>query len=378
MTPRRSSDGYAMLAALLVMALAATFALVVVGAVHSLQVVEGADRAGWRATSAEGEALAAAIDSLRWSPWEATGGEESGDPGARDSWKAAWTPAPGGASDPWTRVAATVASSSGRGRHRDDFVFELRSEPWAMGATCAADADIRAPFTVTGSGVYVGGCLRGRENVDFVADAGSVTSAGAPADVVRGEVFPSAAVHGGAGIYARGVEVHDASASEEFPDDTDRHSGVAVPADWLEGPSVEFLLAAATEATPPERALSDRILRLNEVLPAAGSDPAGGRCLILPRMDEVAIQGSPSAAVGRLLVVVEGDAVVGVPGETLTLSGGLVVTGRLEVLGPVTILGTLHAGSLSVGAPASVVVESSWRRRPLPGAALPMLLACGS
>ena len=57
-----------MLAVLLIMVLAATFALVVVGAVHSLQVVEGADAAGWRATAAEGRALAAVVRSLRWHP----------------------------------------------------------------------------------------------------------------------------------------------------------------------------------------------------------------------------------------------------------------------------------------------------------------------
>ena len=48
MNRRRSSDGYAMLAALLIMILAATFALVVFGAVHNLQVVERSDAAGWR------------------------------------------------------------------------------------------------------------------------------------------------------------------------------------------------------------------------------------------------------------------------------------------------------------------------------------------
>ena len=61
MSQRQASGGYAMLAALLIMTLAATFALIVVGAVYSLHVVEGADASGWRATAAEGEALAEAI-----------------------------------------------------------------------------------------------------------------------------------------------------------------------------------------------------------------------------------------------------------------------------------------------------------------------------
>ena len=48
-----------MLAALLIMVLAATFALIVVGAVHSLQVVERSDAAGRRAERAAGKAVTA-------------------------------------------------------------------------------------------------------------------------------------------------------------------------------------------------------------------------------------------------------------------------------------------------------------------------------
>ncbi len=95
-------------------------------------------------------------------------------------------------------------------------------------------------------------------------------------------------------------------------------------------------------------------------------------------MDEVTIEGSPAPDAGRLLIVVQGDAVIGSPDETLMLAGALVVSGRLEVRGPVVIQGALHAGSLSVVAPASVVTASSWREYPLPGAALPTLVAWGS
>ena len=369
MTPRRSSGGYAMLAALLVMTLAATFALVVVGAVHSLQVVEGADASGWRAAALEAEALAAATRSLRWRPSEVAGAVEEDDPGAREAWMVTWAPAPPVTGDVWPRIAVQVVTSSGRANHRDDLVLDVRSEPWAMGVTCSADADIAAPFTVSGSGIYVGGCLRGRENVGFVGVSGFVTPAGAPTDLVRGDDFPAAAVHGGAGIFARGVEIHDGSGQSEFADDTDRHVGVAVQEEWLAGPTAEFLLAAGVEATSPGQALSDGILRLDEVTPAA--DLAGGRCLLVPSGDEVTIQGSPSPAAGRLLVVVPGDAVLGRPGETLTLSGGLTVAGNLEVRGPLVVNGSLHAGSLSVEAPVivttSVLVASvSTRRRRCP------------
>ena len=101
----------------------------------------------------------------------------------------------------------------------------------------------------------------------------------------------------------------------------------------------------------PGPALTDGRLRLDEISPATGDELAGGRCLLLPPVDEVAIEGSPPADAGRLLIVVRGDAVLGRPGETLTLSGGLVVRGHLEVRGPVVVEGSLHAGSLSIEAP---------------------------
>ena len=73
-------------------------------------------------------------------------------------------------------------------------------------------------------------------------------------------------------------------------------------------------------------------------------------------MDEVAIEGSPPADAGRLLVIASGDAVLGSPEGIVRLAGGVVVGGCLEVRGPVVIEGTLHAGSLRVEAPLDIVV----------------------
>ena len=337
-----------MLAALVVVVLAATFALVVVGAVHAVQSVEGADASARRATAAEGNALAAVTGSLRWRPSVLTGTSEGGDPAAGGSWRVSWAPAPVVDGSSWLRVGAQAETSAGRARRRDELVFELRREPWAMGVTCVGDADVAAALTVSGSGVYIGGCLRGRENVVFTAAAG----AGKPADAVRGEVFPAAAVHGGAGIFARSVEIHDdPSASCEFPDDSDRHVGVPVPETWLAGPSIEFLLAAGAEASAPGAAFSEGVLRLDQVSPAAGAEVTGGRCILLPQMDEVAIEGSPPPDAGRLLVIASGDAVLGSPEGIVRLAGGVVVGGCLEVRGQVVIEGTLHADSLRVEAP---------------------------
>ncbi len=367
-----------MLAVLLIMVLAATFALVVVGAVQSLQVVEGADASGWRAAAAEKRALAAVVRTLRWHPPATTGTDQGGDAHAAGSWWVSWMPAPAASASGWPRVAAQTVTASGRASHRDDLALELRSEQWAMGVTCVADAEVAAPLTVTGSGVYVGGSLRGRENVRFVQGAGPLTPAGVPADGVRGDLFPAAAVHGGAGIFAGGVEVHDAPSPGEFPDDTDRHAGVPVPEEWLSGVSAEFLLAAEAEATLPGPALTDGRLRLDAVSPATGEELAGGRCLLLPPADEVVIEGSSPAEVGRLLVVVRGDVVLGRPGETLALSGGIVVSGRLAVRGPVIVEGSVHARSFSIDAPMSIVVPPAWRACCLPGAVSPTLVECGT
>ena len=224
-----------------------------------------------------------------------------------------------------------------------------------MGVTCVADAEVAAPLVVTGSGVYVGRmpAAAGRTSASSQG-AGAVTPAGVPADGVRGDVFPAAAVHGGAGIFARGVEIHDAPCPGEFPDDTDRHAGRAGARRVAErGLRREFLLAAEAEATLPGPALDRRApaARRDRAGDGQTSSPAGG-VFSCPPADEVVIEGSPPAEAGRLLVVVRGDAVLGRPGETLALSGGLVVCGRLaRRVGLRPSRARLHARSLSIDAP---------------------------
>jgi hypothetical protein len=364
-----------MLAALLVIVLAATFALVVVAAVHSMQRVERADAAAWRAGALGGRALAEASRTWRWQPSLMSGAAEGDDAATRASWRVSWEPAPPGGASPWARLRARVMTTSGQARWDDDLTIEVRREPWATGVTCREDADVDAELAVSGSGVYVGGCLRGRERVRFTADAGAVTAGGLPADGVRGDVFPAAAVHGGVGIFAAGVEVHDAPAGE-YPDDSDRHTGASLPSTWLEAPTAEFMLAAGLEATPPGPWFDDGRLRLAEVPPASGAGVAG-RCLVLPSADEVTIEGSPSPATGPLLIVVPGDAVVGQPGEAVELTGGLVVCGHLAVRGDFSLRGSLHAGSMSIAARTHVVIPPDWRERPLPGAVCPIVLERG-
>ncbi len=364
-----------MLAALLITVLSATFALILVAGVHSRQLVDRADASAWRAAALEGRALADVAQALRWRPSLVSASAAGEDDSAGGAWQVTWAPEPPTTTAEWPRVRARVATAAGRARWHEDVMLELRTEPWAMGVTCREDADVEQELAVFGSGVYVGGCLRGRENVHFGEDTGAV--AGLPADEVRGDVFTVAAVHAGPGVFARGAEIHDTPGPVEYPDDSDRHSGVEVSSSWLEAPSAEFLLAAESAATPLGSWFGDGRLRLDEVPPAAAADAAEGQCLVLPAVDEVVIEGSPSPAAGRLLVVVRGDAVVGQPGEAVELTGGLVVCGHLTVRGGLTLRGSLHTGSLRIAAETHVVVPPDWRECPLPGAARPTLAERG-
>ena len=222
----------------------------------------------------------------------------------------------------------------------------------------------------------MGGCLRGREHVRFAA-AGAVTADGRPADAVRGDLFPVAAVHGGAGIHARGAEIHEDDAAAEFPDDTDRHAGQPVVPEWLEGPSAELFAATGAAGAPLGDWYEDATVTLDSVPPPAGGLTYGGRCFLLPAVDEVVIEGSAAPAAGRLLFVVPGDAVVGRPGSTVEFDGGLVVRGRLTVRGAFVLAGPLHAGSFSVEAPTAVAVPPDWRSAPLSGASAPTVVERG-
>jgi hypothetical protein len=255
--------------------------------------------------------------------------------------------------------------------------LELRVEPWATGVTCSGDAEIRAPLEVAGSGVYVGGCLRGRENVGFVGGTGSVTPMGDAADDVRGDVFPAAAVHGGPGIFAGGVEIHEPPGDGRYGFDTDGHVGEALPEEWLAPPSAEFLAAATANAETPGDALMGARLSLDRIQIPAGADAGGGSSVLLPRMDDVTIVGSTLPATGRVLLVIRGDAVVGEPGETVAFSGGLVVCGHLQVRGSLLLDGSLHAGSMEVEAPTRIIVAPEWRQRPLAGATIPTVVEHG-
>ena len=181
-----------MLAVLLIMVLAATFALVVVGAVHSLQVVEGADAAGWRADAAErAERSPPATRALRWRPSATTGTEAGGDRRQLASHG-------GSRGLPAPPSRAGLASHRGTGRHvrgtcaaaGDDLLLELRTEPWAMGVTCVGGRRRRRAAHRDGKRRLPRRLPSRAGERDVRRRSRLVTPLGAPADVVRGDAVP--------------------------------------------------------------------------------------------------------------------------------------------------------------------------------------------
>ena len=362
MMRRDTESGYALLAVLVVMVLAATFALAVAGAVHSLQLVEAADADAGRASRLEATATGQVLRHLRWAPIQASGSSSGADAALQEQWTC-------GASGAAFEEADTAAKAHVAGAA----TVEMRVEDWAVGVSCEHDADVAARLTVSGSGLYVGGCLRGREEVSFGVGGAGLTADGRPVDGARGADCPVAAAHAGAGIFAGGAEVHDPPVAV-YADDGDQHAGTPPLPAWVTGPSAEFLAAAQSEATPVGDALYDGSLHLDAIRAADPSEMVAGRCIVVTGLDEVTIEGMAAEDAGPLLVIVTGDAVIGQPGVPVLLRGGLVVCGRMRVRSEFRLDGTLHAGSLEVDAATAVTVPADWRDRPLPGAARPVVV----
>ena len=370
---RDLQSGYALLAALVVMVLAATFALALIGAVHALQLVEGADADAGRASRLEAAATGEVLGQLRWAPLQASGSLAGSDAAMREQWTAEWESTPSPATSLWPRRRVRVAATASKAHRTGAATVEMRVEDWAVGVSCEHDADVRAPLAVAGSGLYVGGCVRGREELSFGAGDAGVTIDGRVVDGARGAECPVAAAHAGAGIFADGAEIHE-SPLAAYADDGDPHAGTAPLAGWVAGPSPEFLAAAESEGTPAGDALHDGSLHLDAIAAASSLQMSAGRCVVLAGRDEVTIEGVASEEAGPLLVIVAGDAVIGQPGTLVALRGGLVVCGRLRVRSEFQLDGTLHAGSLEVDAPVTVTVPATWRDRPLPGSADPAVV----
>jgi hypothetical protein len=258
----------------------------------------------------------------------------------------------------------------------------MRAEPCAQGVVVTGDVELRAPLRVIGSGIYSGGCLRGRERLSFGVEG----AATAPADDVHPDLWPLAAVHALGSIWADGEEIHVGRMLlpvSPWAGDSDTHIDEGWPVEFLSPPSPELMCALEEHSMEPGGALANGVLDLSLLPPcdpfrsAEAADLEGYIVVVRPEGDTaLLIVGRRPADACPITLVVEGDAAVGQPGSRETLGlGALVVTGRLEVQGPAHYIGHLSVGRLTVMAPTVFEAPSDWRAHPLPGLVTPVIVA---
>ena len=373
-----SQRGYALLAALVVTALAAVFAAAAVAAVSARQSIVGADVANVRAQAAARQGLARVFLELRRHP-AALQGELSSSAVSTDAaaWRASWVAADAGAGALWPAVAVRVEGSCGAARRTLSAVLQLRAEPVPQGLVTAADVELQAPLLVSGSGLYCGGCLRGREWLDF--GGGTIPTA----DGVHGDVWPLAGVHALGGVWVVGEEVHaGAQAGLEYPHDTDMHAGDNDVSQFVAPPDASLLVALRDAAVAPGAALQDGVLDLAQLplsrpLSAGGGPGEDGYVVVATPAQDAALRVVGTRPLGAcpIVLVVQGAAALGEPGVPTAFDGALLVLGSLHVCGPSTLRGHLYAGDLLVSAPVSLELAGDWRTRPLAGLVSPVLIS---
>jgi hypothetical protein len=363
-----------LLAALVIMAVAAVLAATSVAAVIARQGVAAADRSATRAEALERRAVAIACLEARRGGWSNDGGSIAATPGDGEHWRVTWSPVSDEAGAAWTRFAVTVDATCGDARRALDAVVELRQEPFACGPVVSGDAEFAAPVALSGSGLYCGGSVRGREWLSFTPVDGVPA-----ADGVHGDLWPRAAVHALGGIWARGVEEHgdDPSAA---PDDTDTHTAANEVLRAVSAPSADWLETLGSWADDPGDALVDGVLRLDRIPPvrgdADGRPPDAGFIFWLPPCDPpVRVVGVRPPGWCPVLIVAGSDLVLGEPSADTCFTGAAVTVGHLEIGGETSIGGSVYAGSLRVAHAFALTVPSLWRSRPIAGLALPVMLA---
>lgn len=371
-----SQRGYALLAVLVVTALAAVFAAAAVAAVSAQQSIVRADVASARAQAAAREALARVCLELRRHP-SALEGElsSSGVSFGGATWQASWVAADRGPSISWPAAAVRVEGWCGEARKGLSAVLQLRAEPVPQGLVAGGDVELQAPLRVTGSGLYCGGCVRGREWLEF----GSLE----PADGVHGDVWPQAGAHALGGVWSAGEEIHAGpEAGAESPYDTDMHTGDNEVARLVAPPDASLLVAVRDAAIAPGEALHDDVLDLAQ-LPlsrplSAGAGPGDDGYVVVATAAEGAelrLVGARPPGACPIVLVVQGAAALGEPSVPTAFDGALLVLGSLRVCGPSVLRGHLFARDLLVSAPLSLELAGDWRMRPLSGLVSPVVVS---
>lgn len=275
----------------------------------------------------------------------------------------------------WPAAAVQVEGSCGDARKTLSAVLQLRAEPVPQGLVAAADVELQAPLRVTGSGLYCGGCLRGREWLKF----GSLD----PADGVHADVWPQAGLHALGGVWSAGEEIHAGpEAGAEYPYDTDMHTGDNEVSRFVASPDASLLIAVRDAAVAPGAALHDGALdlaRLPLTRPLSpGAGPGEDGYVVAASAAEGAelrLTGTRPPGACPIVLVVQGAAAMGEPGVPTAFDGALLVLGSLRVCGPSILGGHLFARDLLVSAPLSLELASDWRMRQLAGLVSPVLVS---
>jgi hypothetical protein len=373
-----SQRGYVLLAALVVTALAAVFAAAAVAAVSARQSIVVADVANVRAQAAARQALARVCLELRRHPATLEGELSSLGVSAADAtWRASWVAADGGAGLSWPAAAVRVEGRRGAARRTLSAVMQLRAEAVPQGLAVGADTELQAPLLVAGSGLYCGGCVRGREWLEF--GGGTIP----PADGVHGDVWPLAGVHALGGLWSAGEEIHaEVQAGWEYPFDTDMDTGDNDVSRFVAPPDESLLVALRDSAVAPSEALQGGVLDLAR-LPLSRPLSAGGGpgndgyvVVVTPAQDsELLVVGLRPLGACPVVVVILGAAALGEPGVATAFDGALLVLGSLHVCGPSTLRGHLYARDLLVSDSLSLELAGDWRTRPLAGMVSPVLIS---
>jgi hypothetical protein len=397
-----------MLGALLIAVLAALFAALALAAALVTTQVAAADGSQQRALAAARAGIAEATALVRWRVAPPSGTLQASVPSQIGT--AMEVPVHvetcSGAEyghpdilDPAVRMTDSVTIGRAQASATSAVTFEPDAFPLGVGV--AEDLDAQAELRVMGSGVYVGGCVRGRALISLegwpdvrpVIDASGTPS---PPDLVHDVPWPVAAVHAGGAIF----DAPEANDTDTNVRSTDVEAVVTLPdGGWL--------AAARVRAIDPGAGLADGVLHL-DALPvmfptgepgtaaAAGrAAPAEGYLVVVDARSVdggLVVTGCRDAVAVPVTVVIIGDAVIGdvvsgnatlgdpsFPGREggpeVSLRGALVVTGTVEVAGPALLTGHLACRRLLVRAPLSVAVPPGWRQHPPLGSAEPRLLA---
>ncbi len=273
-----------MLAALLIAAVAALFAALALAAGLAASDVTAADGSHLRARAAATSALDEALHLLVWrvlppdgsvlllAPAGTSGtipvsveiqrrsGAEYGHPEV---------------ADPVVRLSS--AAQTGRARASASTVVALCPAAMPLGLSVAEDGDAQAPLSIEACGAYIGGALRGRDQVTIAAPPGvplvpDGTGAPQPPDLVHGDIWPIAAVHTGGGIFPASGPADTEGAAD----------GAWNIAALVDVPGAAWIAAAKAHALSLGGALTGAALRL-DLLPASfptgepGAVDAAGR-----------------------------------------------------------------------------------------------------